>query len=727
MSNRKGKPPRPITPAPTPAHESPPSTVPAASRPPKILPKHLDRLAIVYVRQSSPYQVLHHRESRERQYALADRAVALGWSRQRVLVIDEDQGQSGKAADHRLGFHRLLAEVAIEHVGLVLGLEMSRLARSSKDWHHLLELCAVVGALLGDEDGVYDPHDSNDRLLLGLKGTISEFELVTMRNRLERGKFNKALRGELFYNVPTGYVRVTPERIDLDPDEQVRQVIRIIFDKFDELGTVWGVLRYLTQQHIALGIRLNSGPCRGQLRWCRATYGTLCRLLKNPIFAGIYTYGRLREGDLDGSPEGRPAPDAQMIGQRWKVFQRDRLPAYITWERYLANLERLRQNRALPDAKGAARQGAALLAGLIRCGSCGCRLSANYSWKSRPYYICSQHLQKGIEKTCHGLTAAEVDNLVVGQVLLALQPAALELSMRALGEIEKERGALEQHWKQRLERAHYASQEAERRYRAVDPENRLVARTLERVWEEALAGERALADEYDHFRHEQPLRLSPEERGLIEQLSADIPRLWQASQTTAVDRKTIIRHLVNEVIVHVRKDSEYVDVTIQWQGGAVSRHEIQRSVRAYHYMRDYERLLERVASLWEAGNHLTAIARQLDAEGFATTRRTSPFTKLAVRGLLNRQGIRADTKSQVRLEKGEWWPRDLAERIGVPLWKIEYWADHGWIHCRKSPLRKWRILWADGDEVKRLEKLRAGSRHGCHVHPLELTTPKKRG
>jgi DNA invertase Pin-like site-specific DNA recombinase len=242
MSTAKARTPRPDTP-PVAAPRPPlPAAAPAPFRPAKILDQHLDRLAVVYVRQASPHQVLHHRESRERQYALVERAVALGWPLQRVLVIDDDQGQSGKGAGHRGGFHRLLAEVAIAHVGLVLGLEMSRLARSSKDWHHLLEMCALVGTVLADEGGVYDP---NDRLLLGLKGTISEFELVTMRNRLERGKLNKARRGELFYCVPAGYLKVTPEHVEFDPDEQVQHVVRLIFAKFDELGTAWAVFRYL--------------------------------------------------------------------------------------------------------------------------------------------------------------------------------------------------------------------------------------------------------------------------------------------------------------------------------------------------------------------------------------------------------------------------------------------------------------------------------------------------
>ena len=276
--------------------EGPPSTAfPGRSgilRSSKILDLHLDRLAIVYVRQSDPQQVLNHRESRERQYALADHAVALGWPRDRVLVIDDDQGQSGRTADQRGGFQRLLAEVTMEHVGLILGIEMSRIARNNKDWHNLLEMCAIFGTILADEDGVYDPQDTNDRLLLGLKGTISEFELVTMRNRLERGRLHKAQRGELFHRVPTGYVKLSTERVEFDPDEQVREVVRLIFDKYDEIGTAWGVFHYLIRNNIKLGFRPFHGPNRGNLEWRRPVLLTVFQILRHPIYAGAYSYGR---------------------------------------------------------------------------------------------------------------------------------------------------------------------------------------------------------------------------------------------------------------------------------------------------------------------------------------------------------------------------------------------------------------------------------------------------
>ena len=392
----------------------------------KIRDRHLDRLAIVYVRQSSPQQVLDHRESRERQYALAETAVALGWTKERIQTIDEDQGQSGKSATSRLGFQRLLAEVTMDHVGLVLGLEMSRLSRSSKDWHHLLELCALFGTLLADQDGVYDPHDPNDRLLLGLKGTMSEFEQCTMRNRLERGRLNKAARGELFYKVPCGYFTLPSGEVTLEPDEQARAVIQLVFKKFDELGTVYGVHRYLVTNDIRLGMRAPGRTRSGQLEWRRPSLATLTHMFNTPMYAGAYAYGRR-------SCVGRPQTSGTSTTQQrwvpmseWKVLQRDRVPAYITWEGYLANQEKLHQNRSLFDTVGTPRNGAALLTRMLVCGTCGHYLHACYRTASDVHYRCNSHHHTATEKRCHGLNAAVIDGLVAEQVLYALEPATLE-------------------------------------------------------------------------------------------------------------------------------------------------------------------------------------------------------------------------------------------------------------------------------------------------------------
>ena len=692
----------------------------------KILNFHLDRLAIVYIRQSDPHQVLNNRESRERQYALVDYAVALGWPRDRVLVIDDDQGQSGRTADRRVGFQRLLAEVTMEHVGLILGIEMSRIARNNKDWHNLLEMCAVFGTILADEDGVYDPRDTNDRLLLGLKGTISEFELVTMRNRLERGRLNKAQRGELFHCVPTGYVKLSTDRVELDPDEQVREVIRLIFDKYDEIGTAWGVFQYLIRNNIKLGFRPFHGPNRGNLEWRRPVMVTIVQILRHPIYAGAYAYGRrplqrVRTTAGEHTSAGKWVPMEQ-----WKVLKRDCLPAYITWERYLANRQSLRQHQSAPGSKGNSGKGLALLTGLIVCGNCGRRLRVCYQRHGKPHYSCVRYLYEGTERACSGLKAAPVDDLVAEMVLHALEPAALELSCRALEDVRRERARLDKHWRQRLERARYEAEDAERRYRAVDAENRLVARSLERRWEETLQAERQVRDDYDRFLREQPPELSAAERARIETLSRDVPALWHSPGTTHRDRKEIIRHLVEKVVVHVKDDSEHVDVMIYWHGGFTSQHQVVRPVGSYEQLRDFDKLMDRVVELRHEGHTMAEIAASLNQEGFVPPKRRGKFYAELVRDLLLRRGLSNEKKSAGHLGAHEWWLSKLAEAIPVSVGKLADWARRGWVHSRKTSAQHLWILWADKQEVKRLRKLASSSHRGVVEYPPELTTPKER-
>jgi DNA invertase Pin-like site-specific DNA recombinase len=421
---------------------------------------HFLRLAIVYVRQSDPQQVLNHIESRERQYALVDLAVALGWPRDRTLLIDEDQGNSGKTADWRTGFHRLMAEVTMDHVGLILGIEMSRVARNNKDWHHLMEMCAMFGTMLADEDRFYDPRDAEDRLILGFKGTISEYELVLMHNRLERGRLHKANRCALFLDVPFGYVKLPTGEVARDPDEQVQSTVQLVFDKFNELGSCKGLYRHLVRNKILLGMRLHRGPRRGQLEWRPPSRDTLYRMLHHPIYAGAYSYGRRRVDHKRTAASGGKLKMREVPMSEWMVLQRDRLPAYITWERYEANQERLLQNSTRPGSPGVPRTGKALLTSLLVCGACGRRMYASYRSKSTAYYECTRRKNEG--STCCGLEAGVVDDLVSQQVLRALEPATLELSLKAIQDVHQERERLHRHWKHRLERATYEAERAER-------------------------------------------------------------------------------------------------------------------------------------------------------------------------------------------------------------------------------------------------------------------------
>ena len=704
---------------------SPPSESFNRTNSPKVLPGHLEKLAIVYVRQSSPTQVLEHRESTARQYAFADQAVAFGWPRERVLIIDEDQGKSGRTAEDRSGFQRLITEVTLDHVGMVLGLEMSRLARSSKDWHAFFEMCAVFGTLIADADGVYDGNDPNDRLLLGLKGIMSEMELHIMKNRLERGRDNKAQRGELFFSVPVGYVILPTGEVDFDPDEQAREVIQLIFDKFDELGTLYGLFHWLIRHDIKLPIRPQAGAKKGQLDWRRPTISTLANVLAHPIYAGAYSFGRQSADPKHKLSPTKYRPRVPM--EQWKVLLKDRLPAYITWERYLQNRERIKQNRNRFDCQGAPRSGVTLLSGLLVCGQCGRRMRTLYHAHGKAQYNCNLRELTGREPRCPGLAARAVDDLVAQQVLRALEPAAIELSIRAQTDVEQERKRLEKHWQQRRQRARYDTELAERRYQAVDPENRLVVGTLEKRWEELLVQEKQVQEEYDRFLSQTPISLSREERARITALSSDIPALWNGPGTTNVDRQQIVRCLVERVTVHVRPDSEFTEVTIHWAGGYESQHEIVRPVRRYEQLRDLETLLDRVQELRASGQTTSQIAEQLNREGFHTPTGRGPIKCPMVNKLLQRRGVITNERANDGLlGKHEWWLSDLADELQTPRYKLQEWALRGWVQGRKTPVQGCWILWADKDELRRLRALIEKSQPGKNRHASDLKRPKKR-
>src|SRR5438128_4492032 len=390
---------------------------------------HLQRLAIVYVRQSHPQQVVEHVESTARQYALVDRAVALGWSRDRVVVIDEDQGQSGQSMVARLGFRRVLAEVSLDHVGLILGLEMSRLARSNKDWHQLLELCAIFRTLLADADGLYDPTDYNDRLLLGLRGMMSEAELYLMKGRMLEGMRNKARRGALLNHPPMGYVRGPDGDYQLDPDEQAQRVVRLIFDVFEQQGSLHGLLRSLVAHDIRMPIRPHAGLNRGQLVWRRPTRMTLQNMLHHPIYAGAYRCGYRKVDPRKKQPGRRSTGRTINAPEAGDVLIKDRFPASISWERFEAIQQRLAEHRAIADALGAPREGPALLSGLVVCGRCGRRLMPAYGGQDGCLrYTCGRGVIDYGAPPCLSLTGACLEHLVVEQIMQVLQPASLEVS-----------------------------------------------------------------------------------------------------------------------------------------------------------------------------------------------------------------------------------------------------------------------------------------------------------
>ena len=695
---------------------------------------------MVYVRQSTQHQVLEHRESTARQYALADRAEAFGWARDRIEVIDDDQGISGSSIVGREGFQRLLAEISGDRVGIVLGLEMSRLARSCKDWHTLLELCAIYRVLLADADGLYDPAGHNDRLLLGLKGTMSEAELHILKTRMQQGMWNKAERGEVLNHPPIGYIRSVRARDGagdyvIDPDAQVQEVVRLVFDQFERLGSLNALLRWMVGHDIKMPVRPHFGSDRGELTWRRPNRATLNNMLHHPIYAGAYRWGH-REMDPRKKVAGRPTTGRTFNSHEdCRVLIHDRFDAYIDWETFERIQQKLRENSHLGMAMSAPRHGPSVLAGLVVCGRCGYRMLVQYAniRKQNPSgslrYSCQRDAIDYGGELCQSLSGESFEAFVIERLLQVVEPASLEVSLAAVEDIERERERLHTHWQQRLARCTHEAEVARKSYAAVDPENRLVARELERRWEQALREQEQLAAEYDRFQSSRPTKLSDDERREIQLLSTSLPRLWHADSTTAEDRCAIARILIDEVVVNIEGNSERVDVDIHWQGGFVSHHRMRRPVQTYEQLSYCDEMLTRIKTLLDEGHALGAIAERLNAEDYQPPKRSKQFTVGILSRFLRDRGIRTGPLPQSvtqenHLRTDEWWLADLAAELSMPIATLHRWQRVGWITSHKVlATRRWAI-YADAQELHRLKQLRDHPRGWPNPYPRELITPK---
>jgi DNA invertase Pin-like site-specific DNA recombinase len=678
----------------------------------KILRQHRDRLAIVYIRQSTVQQVERHQESTRLQYALVERAFDLGWARASIVVVDDDLGRSGATVEGRLGFQRLVAEVGLGRVGLVLGVEMSRLARSNRDWHQLLEICALFDTLIADVDGVYDPAHFNDRLLLGLKGTMSEAELHILKARMLAGRRAKAQRGELGKPVPMGYVRRPSGEVALDPDEQAQATIRLVFALFERFRTVGKVLSYLVAHDIRMPVRIAGGPDKGELDWRRANRPTLHNLFGNPIYAGIYAYG-VRTTERRRQKPGRPGTGRRppRAGEA-EVLLPDRLPAYISRAQFDRNQAQLCANRT--DHTGPTHAGTALLSGLVVCGRCGLRMTAGYNNNGHAArYICSGENSSYGTAFCQSLKAAPVDAQVTSIVLQALEPAALEASLAVAADLQAERAALEQQWRQRLERAQYKVDQARRRYTSTEPENRLVARTLERDWEEALSEQVRLTAEHDRFRRERPQAPGPGELAAIRQLTTDLPALWQAPTTTGEDRQTIVRLLLERVLLTVIDATEQVRLDCHWHGGSKTSHTLIRPVARVTALSTYAALLARATDLHRAGHGCADIAAILNQEAWRPPKRRDTFNAAMVRRLLTAAGVIEPAPRRPRIvserRPDEWTIRELAAELGVPQPTLYHWVQTGRLPSRsvKAGAGSATLVTADAATIANLKTIRA--------------------
>src|SRR5262245_10110603 len=503
----------------------------------KIRPDHLDRQALIYNRQSTIVQVLDHTGSTTRQYDLAVRALALGWPQEHIRVIDQDQGHSGASAVGRNGFQLLVAEVGLKDAGAVLCLEASRLARSCRDWYHLLEICALTDTLVIDEEGIYDPGQYNDRLLLGFKGAMSEAELHWLRQRLLGGKLAKAEQGALCFRLPTGLIYDPAGMIVLDPDQEVRGAVQLVFDLFAQSRSALAVVIHFKTHQLHFPTRLAQRSRAGELVWSSLSHGRVLYILHDPCYAGAYVYGRTRTRTqlLPGEAPRIKGRTRQIKLDQWPIVLLDHHPAYISWEQYRNNKHQLDDNRTWrpEDRRGAVREGAALLQGIVLCGRCGRRMSVRYLQDGiTPLYECNQAHTQHAAPTCQTMRGDMIDAAVTQRFLEAIHPAQLDVSLAALDQIEARAQQLERQWHLRRERAQYEIDLARRRYSAVEPENRLVARSLEREWNEKLAHLEQLEREYTAWSTHTIRPVSPEERQRILALAQDVPAVWHAPTTT---------------------------------------------------------------------------------------------------------------------------------------------------------------------------------------------------
>ncbi len=650
----------------------------------KIAEQHLQKPAYIYVRQSTIAQVRFHQESTERQYALRGKALELGWKDAAIRTLDRDLGVSGAQMAGREDFKALVADVSMGKVGAVFALEASRLARSSLDWHRLIELCALTGTLVIDEDGCYDPSDFNDGLLLGLKGTLAQAELHFLRARLQGGKPDKARKGELRFPLPVGLRYDEENRIVLDPDIEVQGAMHLIFSLFQETGSAYGVMQRFAQLGLRFPKRADGGVWAGRLVWGPLTHSRILGILKNPSYAGAYVFGRY-QSQRTVTPSGEVHAHIHPVAiDAWRVCLKDHHEAYITWEEFLHNQEMLAKNQTNAEAtilSGPSREGLALLQGLLLCGICGRRLTVSYRGNGGVYPTCEcnwlRREGRGT-KACMAIRCDLLDRAVAERILTALQPAEIELALEALRNLEARGQAVTRQWQMRVERAGHEAQLAEKRYQEVDPANRLVAATLERRWNEALQQLEDVKRQYAETERREARTLTPEQKAQVLAVAQDFPRLWNAPTTQAKDRKRMLRLLVQDITVEKPQGTRQALLHIRWHGGACADIAVPLPPPRSDQVRYPPELVQSVREL----------ACELDDDG-----------QIALR--LNQQGIRSATGQTFNASMAQWirhshgipkatlrHPEELtvkqvAEHFGVSSHVVYYWIEHGILAARQ--------------------------------------------
>lgn len=667
----------------------------------KIHSPHLERMAYVYVRQSSPRQVEQNLESQDLQYQLVNRAQAFGWAEEQIVIIDDDLGKTAVTSTNRQGFQDLVSAVGLGRVGIILVTDVSRLARNCGDWYQLLDLASMCGTLVSDASGVYDPRSYDDRMLLGLKGAFAEAQWYNMRTQLISAQMNKARRGELAIRLPIGYDRQSDGEVVLTPNQEVQGAIRLIFEQFERLGTARAVMRYFRNGELELPRRVQIGPDESEIEWVRPSYGIVHRTLTHPAYAGAYTYGKRKSIRL-------PSNQGKVVVRRlpmedWAVLKQDAFPGYISWEQYLKNQARLRENsQSTPWSKGAPRTGIALLQGIVLCARCGRAMHMRYSHQAA--YVCEATKREYGDPTCQTFTVRHIDEAITQVFLEAVQPAHLEIALAALEEVETQRKRLAAQWERRLERAHYEVELARRRYNQVDPDNRLVAAELERRWEDKLQTQQRLEREWVQLQAQELSPLTESDKALIQELAQDVPGLWYAETTTYEDRKRLIRCLIQDVSLDSFTKPGLSLIRIRWQTGTTTLVEVERPKAG---RRAGKAVVERVREL--AQHHPDGqIADILNADGVQTPT-GKDWDRRRVKSLRRNYAIPTEcpyyaTESGPRGD-GLIATSEAAKRLGVRASMITQWFQQGLLAgCQGRPKSPVWVKLAEED-IPRLKGL----------------------
>jgi DNA invertase Pin-like site-specific DNA recombinase len=639
-----------------------------------VTPKHLARNAYLYVRQSTLKQVCENTESTMRQYALQERAVVHGWSRERIIVVDDDLGQSGASSADRHGFQRLVSEVSLGRAGIVLGLEVSRLARNCADWHKLLEICALTNTLILDEDGLYDPGDFNHRLLLGMKGTFSEAELHVLRARLRGGILSKARRGELRLGLPTGFVYDPEDHVVLDPDDQVQRTIRYFFETFRRTQSVCATVRVFRDESLRFPCRLRTGPRKGQLEWGTLTHSRACYILHNQRYAGVFVYGRTEQKRLpDGLLRIRKRPMDE-----WVSCVTDAHDGYVDWSEFLDNQRILRSNavaHSKSERAGPPREGSALLQGLVVCGLCGRRMTLRYHERKRRYvpdYVCQRARIEYHGPLCQFVPGGNLDDTIAGIVEQAISLQSVEVTLAVQAELDSQAEQTDRLRRQCVERAQHEVELARERYMCVDARNRLVAGSLEQAWNEKLRILKELQEQLDQARRSQPDPHTPGVRQQLLELVNDFPRIWNHPSVEQRDRKRIVRLLIEDVTVAKDKELREIHAHIRFKGGATRSVKLDTPVIIYERWKTKPHIIKEVDKLLDDYTE-SQIADMLNNKGIRTSH-GRPFRSENVAHLRRQYQLR---HRRLRLRDRGFVPlRELAAALGVSMREVKRRAKH---------------------------------------------------